>query len=672
MYAQARQGLPVHGLFVHSAYAQGSAGQVLQAPTPQPPASNTGAFLEKPDISAFPKIETYLQVYDAQGGFVHGLTGEQVVMLEDGQPRPVQALTEIHNGVQMVVAINPGPSFAIRNAKAVSRYDLIKAALRGWANGRMGSTIDDLSLLVTDGPAASHTADPAQWIATLNSGPAEARNASPNLDTLFRAVSLASDPSPRPGMSRVVIFITSPLEGQIDQPLDNLVAQAHDQHIAIDLWLVATSGALSTQSAQQLIALSQGTGGQVFTFTGEETLPSLETYLNPLRSVYQVQYASGASAAGAHTVAARVQAGEGAIESAARAFEVDLQPPEPTFVEPPLEIKRKLPPNSGQKTLLASQPESIAAAAPDDEKQLQVVFDFPDGKMRALTYTALIVDGVLMDENSAPPFDQFSWRLDGYTSSGVHRLQVQARDELGLTGASPELPVQVTVLALEPARAGSFQRSLPILSGLVALIAGAVLMLVLVVGGQLRPRAFRAARRRKKADPVTQPVHIHIEAPAARRSGWANRLQWPGRNAAPKAEAYLNPVPDPENEDTLPPIPITSAEITLGSDTTLAAILLDDASVEGLHARLTCLEDGSYRLADAGSIAGTWINYTPVSLEGMQLEHGDLIHIGRIGFRFTLRKPCQTRKAVIIETGAPAKEAPAEAETGAPEEEEMG
>jgi pSer/pThr/pTyr-binding forkhead associated (FHA) protein len=35
---------------------------------------------------------------------------------------------------------------------------------------------------------------------------------------------------------------------------------------------------------------------------------------------------------------------------------------------------------------------------------------------------------------------------------------------------------------------------------------------------------------------------------------------------------------------------------------------------------------------------GTWVNYTPVSQEGVNVEDGDLIHIGRVGFRFRVRQ----------------------------------
>ena len=47
------------------------------------------------------------------------------------------------------------------------------------------------------------------------------------------------------------------------------------------------------------------------------------------------------------------------------------------------------------------------------------------------------------------------------------------------------------------------------------------------------------------------------------------------------------------------------------------------------------------------SVAGTWVNYAPVSISGSQLQHGDLIHIAKKGFRFTLSRPTRPRRTVV-------------------------
>jgi predicted component of type VI protein secretion system len=68
--------------------------------------------------------------------------------------------------------------------------------------------------------------------------------------------------------------------------------------------------------------------------------------------------------------------------------------------------------------------------------------------------------------------------------------------------------------------------------------------------------------------------------------------------------------------------------------------------VEALHASLTREKEGTFRLTDEGSTAGTWVNYAQVPEGGTYLEQGDLIHFGRVGFRFMLRDPKRVRKPV--------------------------
>jgi predicted component of type VI protein secretion system len=114
-----------------------------------------------------------------------------------------------------------------------------------------------------------------------------------------------------------------------------------------------------------------------------------------------------------------------------------------------------------------------------------------------------------------------------------------------------------------------------------------------------------------------------------------------------QASAILVRISDAEQSKTLPPIPITADELTFGRDPTLVTQILEDPSVEAIHARLRLGADNAYRLYDEGSTAGTWVNYTPISPEGSRLEHGDLIHIGRVGFRFSLREAVNIRKPTI-------------------------
>ena len=186
-----------------------------------------------------------------------------------------------------------------------------------------------------------------------------------------------------------------------------------------------------------------------------------------------------------------------------------------------------------------------------------------------------------------------------------------------------------------------------ILAVLLVAISGAILLLVLVVGGRLRPGVFRELRRQnKKSDPVTQPVQLTQEPPPQPQPSWIKRIQWQRRRVSTKAYAHLISLTESDEEESSPPISISSSRVTFGKDPDQANQVLEDASVEALHASLTREKEGTFRLTDEGSIAGTWVNYTQVPKGGTYLEQGDLIHFGRVGFRFMLRNPKRVRKPV--------------------------
>jgi hypothetical protein len=130
--------------------------------------SSADAFIAPPDTESFPEISFFMDVYNNDGVFIHGLTNGEVVVIEDGVQLDVDSVVELRPGVQIVFAVNPGPSFAIRNSQGLSRYDYIKEALDGWAQQRQGSSLDDISYLVTRGPSSSHFGDPASLIAELD------------------------------------------------------------------------------------------------------------------------------------------------------------------------------------------------------------------------------------------------------------------------------------------------------------------------------------------------------------------------------------------------------------------------------------------------------------------------------------------------------------------------
>jgi hypothetical protein len=72
----------------------------------------------------------------------------------------------------------------------------------------------------------------------------------------------------------------------------------------------------------------------------------------------------------------------------------------------------------------------------------------------------------------APPFEEFTWDLSAYNQSGPHLIQVEAIDQLGLSGKSIEKTVHITVPT-------TTQNILTVLSRQVYLIAVLLALLLL-------------------------------------------------------------------------------------------------------------------------------------------------------------------------------------------------
>jgi pSer/pThr/pTyr-binding forkhead associated (FHA) protein len=127
-------------------------------------------------------------------------------------------------------------------------------------------------------------------------------------------------------------------------------------------------------------------------------------------------------------------------------------------------------------------------------------------------------------------------------------------------------------------------------------------------------------------------------SPAAGSRWHLPQLRWPGRvPAASAGHAYLEVVESGGGSAPRPDIELLGGPLSLGRDGAVADTVFHDRSVSRLHARILPV-DGGFRLFDAGSTSGTWVNYTPLAAEaGHDLQHGDLINLGRVQLRFKQR-----------------------------------
>jgi hypothetical protein len=587
------------------------------------------------DVQGFPQIKALLDVYDESGKFVTGLQLGNLTVNEDGQPRPVNTLTESAAAVQLVVAINPGPALAVRDGNAVQRFTKIVEALRQWVEAQPADSRDDLSLISLSGSLITH-AKPRDWFVSLDAFKPDFRNTTPNLQTLAIALDTVASTT-QPGTKRAVLFMTPHMDDpNIDNSIGPLIQSAVDSKVRVFVWFVDGDQYFTTASANAFKSLALQSSGSFFAFSGVEEFPDLNTELAPLRHIYELTYTSALTASGDHALGVEVETPPGTIAALDQTFSVDVQPPNPILVSPPLQIKRQPSPDDpyNEEALLPAK------------QNIEILVEFPDGHVRELKHTALYVDGQIVDENTSEPFESFTWDLRPYDASGQHELIVEAEDVLGLQKSSIGIPVSLTVIPPPRGIQAFLGRYRDYLVWGAIGLAGLALVVILLrgrVGGVLFKK--RRAARKQFEDPLTQPVVVPAElsAVAAKKSKTVPRRSvWFRPKPAirlPDAPAYLTRLTNGGEPASAAPIPVLEKEMTFGTDPVQSLRVLDDPSISPLHARIKRNGEGAFHIYDHGSVAGTWVNYEAVTREGRRLAHGDRIHFGQLMYRFDLNQP---------------------------------
>ncbi|MCC6499225.1 MAG: FHA domain-containing protein [Anaerolineales bacterium] len=598
--------------------------------------AQTGAYAELAAIDPqnFPQVSALLDVYNADGGFESNLKAADLTVYEDGQARPVDALRQLDVPVQIVVAVNPAPALDVRDPNGVARFTRVVEALQAWTNSQPADSGDDLSLISLSGSLIAHDTV-ANWFVSLESFKPDFRKSTPNLQTLSIALDTVNMPLKQPGMKRALLFITPHLDDpNIDNTIAPLIQRAINSRVRVFVWFVDAEDQFVSPSANAFKSLALQTNGAFAAFSGIEALPDPNIYFAPLRRIHALTYTSALTNAGDHTLNVSVDTPQGNLSAPDQTFSVDIQPPNPIFVSPPLQITRQPP---------ADDPYNAEILTPK-RQLLQIIVEFPDGHTRELKRTSLFVDGELVAENLKPPFDSFAWDLSAYAENGEHTILVEAEDSLGLTKSSIAIPVTLTVTHPPRGLQAWFARySSYLVIGALSL-AGLALLGIL-----LRSRTNNTARQAQKAakrsfeDPLTQPVVALTEPPAsATKKAITAPRQLLKFQVKPKrvedAPAYLIRLTNGGEPASAAPVSLPEKETIFGSDPVQSTHVLDDPSISSLHARIKQGADGVFIIYDHGSVAGTWVNYEPISREGRRLAHGDRIHLGRLLYRFQLRQ----------------------------------
>ncbi|MCI0554462.1 MAG: hypothetical protein L0287_26235, partial [Anaerolineae bacterium] len=252
------------------------------------------------NVQDFPQISALVDVYNANGEFMTGLQPSDFTVYEDGGQRDTETVNESTVPVQIVVAINPGPALAVRDANAVPRFTYVVDMLGRWANSQPSDSRDDLSLVSLSGSLISH-ATAKDWFVSLGSFKPDFRSTTPNLQTLSIALDTATVPAPQQGMKRAILLITPHMDDpNIDNTIAPLIQRAIDSKVRVFVWFVDAPEYSVTASANAFKSLAQQTNGSFFAFSGVEPFPDPNQYFSSLRHIYNLTYTSALTTAGDH------------------------------------------------------------------------------------------------------------------------------------------------------------------------------------------------------------------------------------------------------------------------------------------------------------------------------------------------------------------------------------
>ncbi len=600
--------------------------------------AGSAVLFSTPEVNQFPTIRFTVDVLDAEGQFIDDLQPEDMQVIEDGQALAPQAVTMVNNGLQIIIALNTSPDLA-NQVNGTTEYERLRQALQVWAEGLPAQSLDDFSLSTPTGLYLIRDRDPQKLKQALAEFQPDLVKGQPSLTSLSEALDLAIDPLGRPLMKRSILFITPPLPVTNTASLPDLALRAQKIGVRVHVWQVGQSANISENAPEPLQQFAETTGGSYFQIISSGPLPAIEPFFQPFRHTYQIEYQSIVQKSGSHSLSVKVKEHSSNIQSDETHYNLTVEAPNPIFLTPPVEIRRSWTSTEEKQAEPVLTPNTVP---------LQILVEFSDNHPRPLKATRLFMDGVLVAENTTAPFDHFDWQIADQTTPARRLLRVEAVDILGMNGSSIEIPVDIQIA--EPAKTSLFdrlsERGMIAISAIV--VAGGALALILVFTNTQRRSRWKRQHANKKLekDPVTQPVPVQPMPVRSKRTGfWKinNKVTrpvplWP-RAAAPAAPARLVALDESEHPITGGGISLTRQEITFGSDPKRATQVLNSPTVDGLHARLYLTPDGDFFIADQNSIAGTWINYAPVTSSGARLEHGDLIHVGKILFRFELTDP---------------------------------
>ena len=557
-----------------------------------------------------------------------------IEIIEDGTSITPDSLEYHYQGVHFAVAINPDSSFLERGPDGTQYHLAISQALQSVGPEPENALTNRYSFFSNPEINLVETEDFTAWADLVSGFETIDSNQSASLASLELAVS-ALEASVLP-LDTVLVYVTPYLDYRLLPEFYELIGRAGELGVETHVWMAMTRRILGSSYETELLDVITAAGGTLSPLTGTELVPNPRQYMEGKGQSYSIEYQSALRTAGDYEVSIRAKFDNSpTLQSSATTLALDLQPTKLTFLNLPETLQITFN-NDG-----SFQPNQLP---------IEALIEFPDGYPRSILNSTLFVNGERLLSNTQSPYGNFVIDLEPYLDDPEIELELRLQDDFGLQGRSEIKTVALDVFKPESLTQSAWYSNPWLWVGLL----GALALLAFLI--------FRKPKSKKEVaenvqDETEKQVDENVERPEKKsffdifRSKGPKKPNGKKENESKEASSEKAYIPkavvqgikkfgsltrlDPDQTPSAEKPHLLTEEITLiGRDPSVANLVLDDPSIEPLHAEIHFYPDGRIRLTDFNSTSGSYVNFKAVGTHGANLQHADLIHFGTLMFRF--------------------------------------
>jgi len=556
--------------------------------------SSQKVVIEDLDTREFPKLTLNFKI---PGGLEQNtsLTASQVTIIENDKQIAVDSLTSEYVGVHFGLVINPERTLVLTYPSGYSNYDRMLAAMRELGSDLTPVTGDVYSLFINPDIHYDQLENYTEWKNTLEGYKENQRQMNSSLQSLENAIRvLTSSPATK---ETVLVYMTPYIEPTEIPALTAMINQAGEAGIPVHIWMTASPIVIGTAYQTDLQAVCQTWGGSLTILSGSQIPPNPRDYLKGKGYRYTVSWQSEIRSGSTQQISLRLSPPGGAVlTSAVSDVALEVLPTSLSFNNLPEQL-----------TVTIRSDDLIEPT----ELPIQALIEFPDGFPREVLSTSLYANGSLVQQREAAPFGDFLLDLSDYRDQSKLSLQLTLEDALGFEARSEMKYIELIWSDLAANQPKPLVSNPWLWLGLGLAALG--LLAIMIIPTRLKKRNAKTV----SAEPAAPVALVEPESFVPMKTfGSLIKLD---RDNTPCAEKPL----------------LLVKEVTLiGKDPQLANLVLNDEALEPLHAEIHVFPDGRTRLTDFHTIAGTYVNFKAVDTKGMEIHHGDILHFGRLSYRF--------------------------------------